>query len=137
MPHQCVKCNSFYDDGADELLKGCSCGAKLFFYIRKEKYSQVKKQLAGIELSDIQKNQIETDIREIIGDEVKTDDPVILDLEAIRVIKPGEYQLDLVHLFNKAPMVVRLSEGKYVIDIAQTFKRFKDGKDNLSKSEEN
>jgi len=22
MPHQCVRCNTFYDDGANELLKG-------------------------------------------------------------------------------------------------------------------
>jgi len=129
MPHQCVKCSTFYDDGADELLKGCSCGAKLFFYIRKEKYEKVIKQLSEISLSMEQKDQIEADARDIVGENIDAEVPVILDLEAIRVIKPGEYQLDLVNLFNKAPMVVRLGEGKYVIDIAQTFKRFSEGKE--------
>lgn len=129
MPHQCVKCNSFYEDGADELLKGCTCGAKLFFYIRKEKYERVQRQLSDLKLSEEQKQQIETDVRDIVGDKVETETPVILDIEAIRVQGPGQYQLDLVHLFNKAPMVIRLGEGKYTIDIAQTFKRFSEGKD--------
>ena len=36
MPHQCVRCNTIYSDGASEILKGCSCGARLFFYIKKK-----------------------------------------------------------------------------------------------------
>ena len=36
MPHQCVRCNAFFEDGADEILKGCSCGGKLFFFVKKE-----------------------------------------------------------------------------------------------------
>jgi len=42
MPHQCVRCNTFYDDGAKEILHGCSCGARLFFYVRKEKLEKAK-----------------------------------------------------------------------------------------------
>ena len=30
MPHQCVRCNTFYDDGSNVILKGCSCGGRLF-----------------------------------------------------------------------------------------------------------
>lgn len=32
MPHQCVRCNTFYEDGSEEILKGCKCGGKLFLY---------------------------------------------------------------------------------------------------------
>ena len=42
MPHQCVRCNKFYEDGAQEILEGCSCGARLFFYIKKEKLEETK-----------------------------------------------------------------------------------------------
>ena len=35
MPHQCVRCGTFYDDASKEILEGCSCGAKLFFYVKK------------------------------------------------------------------------------------------------------
>ncbi|MEK6849039.1 MAG: Zn-ribbon containing protein [Nanoarchaeota archaeon] len=36
MPHQCVRCSTFYVDGAKELLGGCPCGGKLFFFIKQE-----------------------------------------------------------------------------------------------------
>ena len=42
MPHQCVRCGTFYDDGASEILSGCKCGARLFFYVKKEKLEEAK-----------------------------------------------------------------------------------------------
>ena len=45
MPHQCVRCNTFYEDGARELLKGCSCDGKLFFYIKKEKLDEMSEEV--------------------------------------------------------------------------------------------
>ena len=42
MPHQCVRCNTFYDDGSQEILNGCKCGGKLFFYIKKERLDEAK-----------------------------------------------------------------------------------------------
>ena len=134
MPHQCVRCNSFFEDGADELLKGCSCGAKLFFYIRQERFDAVKNAPKDVVLSDSQKQQIEQDVLDIVGkNDIDVNAPVILDLESVRVVDSGKYELDLVRLFNKAPMVIRMSEGKYVIDIANTFKRFFDSKDDPKK----
>ena len=42
MPHQCVRCGTFYDDASKEILEGCNCGAKLFFYVRKSKFEKLK-----------------------------------------------------------------------------------------------
>lgn len=130
MPHQCVRCNTFYDDGATEILKGCKCGAKLFFYVKKDKIKQAEEIVE--ELSEKEKDQIETEVFDIIGYE-REEKPVILDLEAIRVLKPGKFEIDLVHLFNKKdPVIFKLEEGKYIIDIPQTFKRRNDlGKNGL------
>jgi len=125
MPHQCVRCNTFYDDGAKELLKGCSCGGRLFFFIKKEKLEELKKVSEGISLSDEDKQQIEQDIFDLVGSEIDRDQPVVLDLEAIRVLRPGKYELDLVHLFKKEPLIFKLEDGKYMIDIAQSFQKFK------------
>jgi uncharacterized protein len=119
MPHQCVRCNTFYEDGADEILKGCPCGGKLFFYIKKEKLDKIRD--FAVNLTDNEKSQIETDVREIIGDETEDSQPVVLDMEAIRILKPGKYELDLVHLFKKDPLIYKLGEGKYLIDIMRTF----------------
>ena len=42
MPHQCVTCGKFYDDGSKEILQGCSvCKSKVFFFIKKSVYEQV------------------------------------------------------------------------------------------------
>ena len=46
------------------------------------------------------KKSIELDIREIVGitDE---EEPVILDLESIRAVGDGKFEIDVVNLFNK------------------------------------
>lgn len=122
MPHQCVRCNILYPDGAQEILSGCSCGARLFFYIKKKEVDDGKELIS--ELTEEDKKHIEEDVAEILH--IKQEDldkPVVLDLEAIRVLKPGKYELDLVHLFKKDPLIIKLDEGKYVIDLAQAFKK--------------
>lgn len=122
MPHQCVRCNSFYGDGAIEILNGCSkCGGKLFFFIKKERIEESQNAVAN--LSKDEKKEIESDVLEMVGAAGEDMQPVVLDFESIRVLKPGKYELDLVHLFKKEPLVFKLDEGKYVIDLPSTFKK--------------
>jgi len=123
MPHQCTKCGKVFPDAAEELLKGCSCGSRFFYYIRQEKFdemqSEVKKVMDELEKAD--KEQIEKDIRELTGLAEKPDEPVILDLESVRVIKPGKFEIDIVNLFSKnRPLIYKLEEGKYIIDLASS-----------------
>ena len=124
MPHQCVRCNNFYDDGDKAILTGCSCGGKLFFYIRKEKLEKLKEQEFAAKLSEEQKTELEKDVFDLVGQDWNKDDPVVLDFESIRVLQPGKYELDLVSLFKKQPLIIKLSEGKYMIDLPNTFKEF-------------
>ena len=122
MPHQCVRCNTLYPDGAKEILQGCSCGARLFFYVKKKHISEGKELISNLSTDD--RKNIEKDIKEIIN--IKKEDttkPVVLDFEAIRVLRPGKYELDLVHLFKKDPIIIKLEEGKYVIDLGEAFKK--------------
>lgn len=121
MPHQCVRCNQFYDDGDKAILKGCECGGRLFFFIKKEKLEEVKKKTA--DLTDKQKEEIEKDVFDLVGDDPKKSDPVVLDVEAIRILSPGRYELDLVHLFKDEPLIFKLDEGKYMVDVVETFKK--------------
>ncbi|MAG08026.1 hypothetical protein CMO89_00995 [Candidatus Woesearchaeota archaeon] len=124
MPHQCVVCSTFYDDGAQEILKGCPCGGKLFFYIKKSNIEKAKKITEEAKLTEIDKKQIEQDVRELAGEE-DNETPVVLDLEAVKVIKPGKYELDLLHLFKGEPLIFKLEEGKYIVDLIQSFKNLK------------
>ena len=128
MPHQCVRCNTFYEDGNEAILKGCSCGAKLFFFIRKERLEKL--QQAAIEAPPVnaeERKQIEADVLDVLG-VTEPDEPVVLDLESVRVLKPGKYEIDLVHLFKGEPLIFKLADGKYIIDIAETFRRLRKDK---------
>lgn len=119
MPHQCVRCNKFYDDGAKQILTGCECGCKMFFFVKKEKINQIEEHK---NLSNKDKKQIEKDVYDLIGQEIDKDKPIILDIESINIIKPGKYEIDLVSLFKKRPLVYKLEEGKYMIDLNESFK---------------
>jgi predicted nucleic acid-binding Zn-ribbon protein len=119
MPHQCVRCNSFFEDEAKEVLDGCSCGGKLFFFVKQEALEDAKKQVENLTKAD--KLQIEEDVLDLIGDRPDEEVPVVLDMESIKVSKAGRFDLDLVRLFDKKePLVYKLEEGKYMIDIPTT-----------------
>ncbi|MBS3163506.1 hypothetical protein J4427_02345 [Candidatus Woesearchaeota archaeon] len=120
MSHQCVRCSTLYEDGSSELLNGCSCGSKFFFYIRKEYMQEAQKIVTN--LSQEQKKEIESDVRDLIVEEKFDEEkPVILDLESIKILEPGKYELDIVKLFKKQPLIIRVEEGKYIIDLKSTF----------------
>jgi len=116
-----VKCGNILEEGSSAVLKGCVCGGKLFFYIKKELLGS--KETPFI-LTSAEKEQIVNDVYDIIGDEIDREKPIILDMESISILKPGKYELDLVHLFQKnRPLVYKLEDGKYIIDLIETFKR--------------
>jgi len=120
MPYKCIHCSKYYEDGSEEVLKGCSeCNRKFFFYIRKEQMEKMRaNEELTIELNSIEKKQIEKDVREISGIEDE-EVPVFLDFESIKVIKPGKYVVDLSNLFSIGkPRVYKLEDGKYIIDLA-------------------
>ena len=123
MPHQCVRCGTIYSDGSSQILSGCECGSKLFFYVRKEKVAQAEE--ITVQLSDEEKGQIEQDIYDMIGKEMERDKPVILDFEAVVVRKPGKYELDLVQLFKGDPVVIKIEDGKYFIDLKSSLRKKK------------
>ncbi len=122
MPHQCVKCSKIIPLGSKELLEGCSnCGGKFFFYVKQEQLEQIKNRI--IEIPEKEKTTIEKDIREIVG-VVDEETPVILDLESVRVLGDGKFEIDIVNVFNKKrPLIYKLEEGKYIIDLASTLQR--------------
>jgi predicted nucleic acid-binding Zn-ribbon protein len=113
MPHQCLKCESVFDNTSDVIIKGCpNCGAKLFLFIKK---APVKEE--EFELSQDQKDIILKEVESFV-DIKDTDIPIILKLENIRVLAPGKYEIDINQLMKKdKPLIYKIQEGTYVIDI--------------------
>ena len=128
MVYKCVHCSKHFEDGSSNVLTGCdNCRGKFFFYIKKEQYEKIKeneKEL-NIDLTTVEKKQIEKDIREIAGIEDE-ETPVFLDFESVKILKPGKYIVDLGNLFaiNK-PRIYKLEEGKYIVDLSSIGKGFK------------
>ncbi len=122
MPHQCVHCKRIIAAGSKQLLEGCSnCGNHFFFYLKDEQLEQVKEN--PIEIPEEDKKQVEKDIREMAGI-TEEDTPVILDIESVRVTGSGKFEIDLANLFKRnLPLVYKLEEGKYIIDLATTLKQ--------------
>jgi predicted nucleic acid-binding Zn-ribbon protein len=119
MPHQCVHCSKIILAGSKEILEGCAnCGGKFFFYIRDEQLPQIEasKKVPIPEFDTLDKKKVEEDVRTILKIEDEAD-PVILDLESVRVLQPGKFEIDIVSLMNRKPIVFKLEEGKYLIDI--------------------
>jgi len=129
MPHQCVKCGTFYGQANEEVLKGCpQCGGRLFFFVKKGK-EQLLAEQRHVALSSFDRENVELDVYELIGQELDQHKPVVLDFESIRVASPGRYELDLVHLFQeRRPVIYQLDEGKYVIDLPGAFEKLQDPK---------
>ncbi len=121
MPHQCVKCSRIIPTGSRELLEGCrDCKSHFFFYIRDEQLKNLQNKIIEIPLEE--KKQVEKDIREIVGIEDENA-PVVLDIESIKITGEGKFEIDIVKLFRKdIPVVYKLEEGKYIIDLASTLK---------------
>ncbi len=125
MPHQCTKCSRIIPAGSKEILSGCAkCGSHFFFYIRDDQIEKMKETSIEIPQEDLTK--IEKDIRELAGI-VEPNSPVILDLESVRVLGSGKYEIDVVNLFNnKKPIIYKMDEGKYVIDLSNISLKRKD-----------
>lgn len=121
MPHHCVRCSRIIPVGSREILEGCEeCGSHFFFYIREDQLEKIQSQI--IEIPEKEKKKVEEDIREMVGisDEQA---PVILDVESIRVTGEGKFELDISKIFRKdRPLIYKLEEGKYIIDLASTLK---------------
>lgn len=119
MSHQCVRCGKIYGNAAPELLSGCSnCGSHFFFFFKED---DIKLKEETEQLTRLEREEIVKDIDEAIGQHVDKTKPIILDLESIRVTKPGKFEIDLVSLFKRKPVIYKVSEGKYIIDLPTTF----------------
>jgi len=124
MPHQCVRCGKMHEDGSSKVLSGCSCGSRFFFYVKEEDLKQLEKETA--KLTPEEKKEIEEDVISIVGEGMDKSMPVVFNFESIRIKKPGKFEIDLVNLFKGEPLIYKIEEGKYIIDLPSTFQMKKD-----------
>jgi predicted nucleic acid-binding Zn-ribbon protein len=102
MPHKCVRCNRVYEDGdVHSLSKGCECGAKVFLFTNGKEDLETVEDVRWIE-------------EELAGIVRKTQHPVSLDVENVRVLQKGIFEIDIGALSSN-PVVVKDTEGVYYL----------------------
>jgi predicted nucleic acid-binding Zn-ribbon protein len=96
----------------------------MFFFVKESDLEKAKERAKN--LTDEQKTEIEQDIYDILGKDPSADAPIVLEFETISVLEPGKYEIDVVNLFKENhPLVYRLDEGKYMIDLPETFNKLR------------
>jgi len=141
MPHKCTRCENIFKDGAAIILNGCpKCGWNKFLYVRDESAASepvVKTEIVtGIspEASSFIK-----EVDEILGLKNETDESknepkaeiapkeIGSRIESIRILSPGQYELNLESLLGRKEIVMALKEdGTYVVNLPSVFKKKKD-----------
>jgi predicted nucleic acid-binding Zn-ribbon protein len=124
MPNKCANCGKIHPDNAEYLLDGCDrCGSKFFFYIKQDLLNDLEKEIEKLTTKEVR--EIERDVRDIIPKGIEKDETVVLDLEAIRVMKPGKYLIDVTNLLTQKPIVIRVGPGKYKLDLSVLLSSFR------------
>jgi predicted nucleic acid-binding Zn-ribbon protein len=107
MPHKCTRCGEVYEDGSENILKGCSCGNRYFLYFRK------------ITSKEAEELKAKDDIRE-----VKEGDESVGNIK----VKDGIYEIDVGSLMMQEPVIIVGEEGRYLLSLPSAFKSKKSKK---------
>ena len=140
MPHKCTRCENIFKDGAAIILNGCpKCGWNKFLYVRDE--SPANGSIAKTEIStntaqiSPEASNFIREVDELLG--VKDETPELKNepetkeignrIESIRILSPGQYELNLESLLERKEIVMALKEdGTYIVNLPSVFKKKKD-----------
>ena len=88
MPHQCVKCDTHYEDDAEEVMKGCCCGSKAFAYSKPQEDKPVLLDLESIKQEE--EGRFELDVHALFGKR-----------SVVYKEEEGKYTIDLQESFRR------------------------------------
>jgi predicted nucleic acid-binding Zn-ribbon protein len=144
MPHKCTRCESIFKDGAAIILNGCpKCGWNKFLYVRDETPApehviksdapactgQISPEASNFikEVDELLGSQDEPKQQELIKEQkVETPKEIGNRVESIRILSPGQYELNLESLLERKEIVMALKEdGTYVVNLPSVFKKKK------------
>ncbi|MCX6767842.1 MAG: Zn-ribbon containing protein [Candidatus Micrarchaeota archaeon] len=113
MPHKCVKCRAVYEDGSAELLKGCSCGSRVFVFFKPEQEAEVK-------ATDEDVKALEKELEPLTRDKTVS---IQWGVENVRVREKGLYEIDVKSLMQGDPIVVKTDKEVYFVRFPAVKKR--------------
>lgn len=111
MPHKCVRCSSVYPNNSPELMRGCTCGSRVFLFLREE--SDEPQPGHAPETKDYRWLEEELSF-------LSKDKPVTVDVDAVenlRILEKGAYELNLSSLMKGEPLVIKSDKHVYYVKL--------------------
>jgi len=125
MPHKCARCGTIYDDNSPELIDGCSCGARVFLYLKEKPGRSEEDTIEELKIKEIGAEDLKRLDREFGMDLKKSGRTMHLDLENLHQIDKGRYQIDVKSLMKGDPLIMKVGDGVYYIDIIDAMSKGK------------
>ena len=135
MPHKCTRCENIFRDGAAIILNGCpKCGWNKFLYVRDELAAD--QPGAPKDVIPPAATQFIKEVDELLGNkpapvvkvskEEKKKDEIGERVESVRILSPGQYELNLDSIMKRDEIVMALKEdGTYIVHLPSVFQKKK------------
>ncbi len=139
MPHACTECGRTFADGSQEMLDGCpECGGNKFRFQPADSPTEDDAQASArrdvIDEDVVSASAVgstpapsgqettapETDRAPRDLDELRAE--LDSQFESIKILEPGQYELNLMGLYDRETYIISLQEdGRYVIDVPESW----------------
>ncbi|MDP7282127.1 MAG: Zn-ribbon containing protein [Candidatus Undinarchaeales archaeon] len=143
--HQCLKCKKYYEDDEVPILDGCTCGARIFLFVKQQAdveradkvFTQIEAKIKEIEQEQIEEEKLEGqkdlltspedyETETVPGKYAKArksvkDEKSKFGIETIKVKDIGIYEINLDALMKGRPVVVLSKGGSYIISLPSVF----------------
>ncbi|NUN11470.1 hypothetical protein HUU53_02395 [Candidatus Micrarchaeota archaeon] len=126
MPHKCVKCSKIYANQSKQLLNGCSCGSRIFLYLRDDQITLQEALDNGLKINneiDLSEQPVDSKKYAWLQEELKElskEQPVTIDYDAIenlRILEKGRYEIDVSSLMEGNALIVKDDQGVYYVQL--------------------
>jgi predicted nucleic acid-binding Zn-ribbon protein len=135
MPHKCTRCENIFRDGAAIILNGCpKCGWNKFLYVKDEQTAD--QQVISRDAIPPAATQFIKEVDELLGNkpapfvkenkEEKKNEEIGERVESVRILSPGQYELNLDSIMKRNEIVMALKEdGTYIVHLPSVFQKKK------------
>lgn len=127
MPHKCARCGKIYEDNAIELMNGCTCGARVFLFLREKADRSKEETIEKLKGQELEKSDLEWLDKRLGKGLEKADKTIHLDVENLLRLGKGKYRLNIASLMKGEPLVIKVRDGVYYIDIPYSMRKKKTG----------
>jgi len=117
-----MNCGKEYEEDAQELVDGCSCGSTLFLY--QQQFDEESEESA--EEPEVEEDEVMAEIDAFLQD-IKEDgtgardSKIRFDLQSIKIIEEGVYEINLKKLLDEVPLIVEVKDGNYHLHLPSVF----------------